>query len=96
MMFNKLYKTKIFAYYIRMNFKRLLYSKIGQIIISMLLGLGLASMFRKACTKRNCIKFTGPSVGDVKDKIYKFNDKCYSFTTRAESCNKNKKQVSFA
>ena len=30
-----------------MNFKRLLHSKFGQIIISILLGLGLATLFRK-------------------------------------------------
>lgn len=79
-----------------MEFKRLLYSPIGKIIISILLGLGLASMFRKACNKRNCITFSGPSVQDVKEKIYKFNDRCYTFNTSAESCNSMKKQVQFA
>ena len=40
-----------------MNIKRLLNTHLGRIIISILLGLGLASLFRKVCTDKNCIKF---------------------------------------
>ena len=79
-----------------MNFKRLLYSPLGKIIISIILGLGLSAMFRKVCNERNCIRFSGPSVDDIKDKVYKFNDKCFSFKPTAESCSKEKKQVHFA
>ena len=34
------------------HFKRLLYSRVGKIIISLLLGLGLATLFRKVCNKK--------------------------------------------
>ena len=79
-----------------MNFKRLLYSPMGKIFVSIVLGLGLASMFRKACTERNCLQFKGPSTKDIEEKVYKFNDRCYSFKTSAETCSSNKKQVRFA
>lgn len=79
-----------------MNFQRLLHSKIGKIIISILLGLGLASLFRKACNDRNCITFKGPKLSEIRNKVYKFNDKCYTFKTEGESCSKLKKQVRFA
>ena len=45
-----------------MNLKQLIYSPGGKVFISVLLGLGLATMFRKACNERNCLKFVGPSV----------------------------------
>ena len=55
-----------------MNVKRLLYSPLGRIIISILLGLGLATIFRKVCNDRNCLTFKGPILGDIDGKIYKY------------------------
>lgn len=78
------------------NFKRLLYSKIGKIIISMLLGFGLATLFRKACNKRNCLVFKAPPLKKIKGQIFKYDKKCYTFSPKAESCQKNKKKVEFA
>ena len=43
-----------------MNLRRLIYSDIGRIIISILLGLGLATLFRKVCNDRNCLVFKAP------------------------------------
>ena len=79
-----------------MNFQRFLYSDVGKIIISILLGLGLSTLFRKACNNRNCITFNGPKLSDIEKKVYKFDDKCYTFKTHAETCSVNKKQVDFA
>ena len=44
-----------------MNLRRLIYSDIGKYIISILLGLGLATLFRKVCKDRNCIVFKAPN-----------------------------------
>ena len=79
-----------------MNLKQLIYSPGGKVFISILLGIGLATMFRKACNERNCIKFVGPSDKELREKTFKFNNKCYTFKTTAETCNKTKKQVRFA
>lgn len=76
-----------------MNFKRLLYSKVGITFISILLGLGLASIFRKVCVDRNCIHFSGPVVSDVEGKIFKHDNKCYSYTIQPSTCNDEKKIV---
>ena len=43
-----------------MNFKRLFYTEQGKVFISILLGLGLASLFRSACKNRKCIVFRQP------------------------------------
>ena len=58
-----------------MNLKRLLYSSLGKIIISVILGLGLATIFRKVCKDKNCITFKGPILGDIDGKIYKHGEK---------------------
>lgn len=79
-----------------MNFKRLLYSKLGRIIISILLGLGLATLFRKVCTGRHCMLFKAPDIEKIKNKTFKYNNKCYKYTENAETCNKNKKIIEFA
>ena len=54
-----------------MNFQRLLNTEYGRNIISIFLGLGLASLFRKVCTDKNCIIFNGPIIGDIEGKTFK-------------------------
>ncbi len=80
-----------------MNIKRLLYSKYSNIIISVILGLGLSTLFRKACNKRNCLVFRAPPFDKVNNKTFKHNDKCYHFKSSTVSCNNNqsKKVVEF-
>ena len=63
-----------------MNFKRLLHSSLGKIIISILIGLGLATLFRKVCNDKNCLTFKGPILGDIDGKIYKHGEKCFSYS----------------
>lgn len=68
----------------------------GKYIMSLLLGIGLASFFRFICKDKNCIVFAGPPMDDIKDKIYKNQDKCYKLIPTATKCAKNKKIVNFA
>lgn len=79
-----------------MNLRRLIYSTPGKYIISILLGLGLATLFRRACKERDCLIFRAPSLEKIKGKIFKFENKCYSFSENAQACNNNKKTVEFA
>lgn len=74
-----------------MNFKRLLNTSIGQFIISLLLGLGLATLFRKACKDKNCIVFNGPVISDVEGKIYKYGEKCFTYIPTPTQCDSTKK-----
>lgn len=77
-----------------MNFKRLLHSGLGKIFISILLGLGIATLFRKVCKDKNCIHFKGPLTGEVDGKVFKHGDQCYKYVVQnAEKCNPNKKVV---
>ena len=76
-----------------MNFKRLLHSSLGKIIISILLGLGLATIFRKVCNDKNCLTFKGPILGDIDGKIYKHGEKCFKYNATSTPCDKNKEIV---
>ena len=52
-----------------MYLQRLLNSKMGKITLSIILGFGLATLFRKVCTDKNCLVFNGPIISET--DIYK-------------------------
>tara|TARA_B100000073_G_C23621105_1_gene528574 strand:+ start:638 stop:877 length:240 start_codon:yes stop_codon:yes gene_type:complete len=79
-----------------MYLKRLIYGEPGKIIISIILGLGLATLFRKVCKDRDCIIFRAPDIKKIQNQIFKFEGKCYKFSEEIERCNSNKKIVPFA
>lgn len=76
-----------------MNFKRLLNTPTGQILISILLGLGLATLFQKTCTDDKCIVFNGPVIEDIEDKTFKHNDKCYKYKSEPGRCDSTKRII---
>ena len=71
-------------------------TEFGRILISVLLGLGLATLFRKVCKDRSCIVFKAVSLGKVKGQIFKFGEKCYKYTLDAEQCSDKKEQLNYA
>jgi len=79
-----------------MNLKRLFNTKTGKLIISIILGLGLATLFRKTCEEKGCLSFKGPDLEDVKNKIYKYGSKCFKYNVKSSNCDNNKKNVDFA
>ena len=79
-----------------MYLKRLIYGEPGKIIISIILGLGLATLFRKVCKDRDCIIFRAPDIKKIQNQIFKFEGKCYTFSEEIERCDSNKKIVPFA
>jgi len=76
-----------------MNFKRLLNTWLGRFFMSVLLGLGIATLFRKACNDKNCIIFNGPILSELDNKIYQYDDKCYTYTTTPTKCDANKQII---
>ncbi len=76
-----------------MGFQRLLHTETGRIIISIVLGLGIASLFRKVCKDRSCISFRAPPLKDLEKDTYKLDDKCYEYKTKAVKCEAGKKEV---
>lgn len=79
-----------------MYIRRILYSEFGKHIISAILGLGIATLFRKVCKDRSCLVFHAPNIGKIRGQVFKFNNKCYKFKESAVTCDSTKKQISFA
>ena len=68
------------------NIVKFINSTNGKYILSILLGLGLATLFRKACNSRNCLVFKAPDLDKIKGKIFNHDNKCYEFHEESTSC----------
>lgn len=79
-----------------MNLKRLVSSDFGIKLLSIILGLGLATLFRKVCKGRNCMVFKAPNMQEVEETIYKKDDKCYQFKYNNVECDTKKSVIEFS
>lgn len=58
----------------------------GSIIISVIIGLGLASFFKKICKEGRCIVIQGPDVNEIQKNVYKIDNECYKYKPTLTSC----------
>ena len=65
----------------------------GSKVVSVILGLGLAAMFRKVCKGEKCIVVKGPGEDAVSSFYYKLEDDCYKYTPYAVDCAKGEKKA---
>lgn len=73
-----------------MRLMKVFNNEFGIVFVSVVLGLALASLFRKTCRENNCIIIKGPPIKDIENKIFGFDNKCYTYKAEATSCkNKN-------
>ena len=79
----------------QMHLGKFVHSERGKIIMSILLGLGLATLFRKVCKDNDCLAFHAPPLDEFKDKIYKNNGKCIKYVPVATKCSLNSKTITF-
>jgi len=68
------------------NLLKLLESKTGIIILSIVWGFGLACLFRQACKDRNCIVYSAPNLQHMKHSIFKHGKKCYKYAVETTKC----------
>jgi len=61
-------------------------SELGLKFISILLGFGLASLFRQVCKDDKCRIIKGPNLKEIERQIYKIDDKCYKYKPVATVC----------
>jgi hypothetical protein len=66
--------------------KKFVKTKKGKQILSVILGFGLATLFRVSCKGKNCTVFRAAPIEKVKG-IYSFGSKCFSFTPNSTKCN---------
>lgn len=74
---------------------KFVHSERGKIIMSILLGFGLASLFRKVCKDKNCLTFYAAPLDEFKEKIYKNKEKCFKYVPVATKCSLNAKTITF-
>ena len=76
-----------------LKIKKMLESETGIIIFSIILGLGLSTIFKSCCDSKNCFVYKGPDFSTK--KIIKYNGKCYEPDDKIQTCDSNKKIVYF-
>lgn len=66
--------------------KEIFKSKESLILLSIILGFGLATMFKKVCTDQTCVVIKGPPMKEINNTIYRIDDTCYKYTPEATKC----------
>jgi hypothetical protein len=79
-----------------MYLDKFVHSPSGKMLMSIILGIGLATFFRVACKGTQCRVIKAPPIEEIDDQIYKFDDKCYKLEKSSVKCDKNKKTVPIA
>ena len=70
-------------------------SNTGKYLMSIILGIGLATFFRAVCKGSTCKIIRAPPLEEIDDEVYKYNDKCYKLEKIATKCEKSKKIIQF-
>lgn len=80
-----------------MLIKDILRSEKGKICLSIIIGFGLGTFFRKTCNNNDCIQFKAPpEIIKNENKNYKQADGCYSYIVNPTVCDSGKKIIYFA
>lgn len=66
--------------------KEVFNSDFGRILVSVVLGFGLATMFVKVCKGTGCTIITGPPIKEIKDTVYRIDDTCYKYSPVVTKC----------
>jgi hypothetical protein len=64
----------------------LLEKPLGRIFLSIILGLGLAAIFRQVCKGDECVIIKGPKKNDLEKYYYKIEDDCFKYTPYDAPC----------
>jgi len=78
-----------------MHLGKFVHTETGKILMSILLGFGLASLFRTICKNKECQIFRAPPLEQFNDKIYKSDGKCVKYSYVTTKCNPRSKIINF-
>ncbi len=74
-----------------MHLEKFVNSSTGKYLMSIILGIGLATFFRAACKGSKCKLVRAPPFAEINDEIYRYGDKCYKLEKTATKCDKSKR-----
>ncbi len=70
-----------------MQIRKIARDQTGSILISVILGLGLAALFRSTCRGSGCVIVRAPDLADVRQHTYRVSaDACYRYTPEVVPC----------
>jgi len=75
------------------NIGRLIKSPLGKVLLSILLGLGLSTIFKQSCSGQSCITYHGPILGQIEGKTYQYGERCYTYTIAPIQCSSVRRSV---
>ncbi len=78
-----------------MDFSKFLKSDVGRKLMSVILGLGLATVLRERCKGKRCNYITSPPFEEINSKTFRFEEKCYKYQPEAVSCDNSKTTYQF-
>ena len=78
-----------------MYLSKFVHSETGRCVMSILLGLGLATLFRQICIGPSCTTYNAPPVEEIDNQTYKFDDTCYKVQKTAVKCDSKKETLLF-
>jgi len=76
-----------------LSFKELMSDKYGSIFISVILGLGLSAIFRKACKDGKCIVLRGPKPEELTNNTYSWYNNCFQYQIVPTKCGDKDKLI---
>ena len=59
-----------------MKIKQIIHSKYGKVLLSIILGIGLASLFYTSCNNRSCYRFIAPNTDKIEQGTWLYNYNC--------------------
>ena len=79
-----------------MHLDKFVHNNTGRIIMSILLGIGLATFFRAVCKGKRCKIIEAPPLEEIDDQTYNFDGKCFTMKKNAIKCDNKKTTVRIA
>lgn len=76
-----------------LRLSKFLETSTGRIVMSVILGFGLASLFKMSCRDKNCIVYKPPDINNIIGNTYSFNGKCYNYNIKQVKCDKTKRII---
>jgi hypothetical protein len=76
-----------------MHLDKFINTKTGKYLMSILLGVGLATLFRSVCKGSKCNVVKAPPMEEIDGQIYKIDGKCYEMKTNQITCDPKRKTL---
>lgn len=71
--------------------KNIITNNIGALLVTIIIAVGIACIFRKSCVNDECITYVSPPPMD--GKSFKWKNNCYKYSKETVSCPSNQRVI---